>query len=187
MQYAQDNAKYTSPSIQNEIISLCESEKILESIPKYWSLMADETQDISTSEQVSFCVHYVNAGNEICEEFSGFIKISKRDAETIAEAIVSTIQQWGLDMSCLVGQGYDGASVMSSSNNGVQAKVKVLYPNATYVHCRSHVLNLAISSGCTAVASIRNLFDSIHKLTWFLSGSAKYFLRQTLILRIRNY
>ena len=54
-----------------------------------------------------------------------------------------------------------------------QAKVKDFYPNATYVHCRSHVLKLAISSGCTAVASIRNLFDSNNKLTWFLSGSAK--------------
>ena len=41
------------------------------------------------------------------------------------------------------------------------------------MHCCSHVLNLAISSGCTGVPSIRNLFDSIHKLTWFLSGSAK--------------
>ena len=79
----------------------------------------------------------------------------------------------GLDMSCLVGQGYNGASVMSSSKNGVQSKITAQYPNATYVHCRSHVLNLAISSGCTAVTSIRNLFDSVNKLTWFLSGSAK--------------
>ena len=89
----------------------------------------------------------------------GVIKISKMDAES---AIVSTFRQWGLDMSCLVGQGYDGASVMSSSKNGVQAKVKALYP---YVHCRSHVLKLAVSSGCTATAAIGYFFDSIHKLT----------------------
>ena len=76
-------------------------------------------------------------------------------------------------MSCLVALGYDGASVMSSSKNGVQAKVKEVYPNATYVHCRSHVLNLAVSSGCQSVPPIRNLFDSVEKLTWFLSGSAK--------------
>ena len=62
---------------------------------------------------------------------------------------------------------------MSSSKNGVQSKIAAQYPNATYVHCRSHVLNLAISSGCTAVTSICNLFDSVNKLTWFLSGSAK--------------
>ena len=76
-------------------------------------------------------------------------------------------------MSCLVGHGYDGASVTSSSRNGVQAKVADNCPNATYVHCRFHVLNLAISSGCKAVQSIQNLFDNVSKLTWFLSGSAK--------------
>ena len=52
------------------------------------------------------------------------------DAESIADAIVSTIKQWGLDMSCLVGQGYDGAAVMSSSKNGVQAKIAAQYPSA---------------------------------------------------------
>ena len=41
------------------------------------------------------------------------------------------------------------------------------------LHCRSHVLNLAISSGCKAVPSIQNLFDNVSKLTWFLSDRAK--------------
>ena len=119
IQYAPENAKYTSPAIQNEIINLCEKcirQNILESIPKYWSIMADKTQDFSTTEQVSLCVCYVNRGNEICEEFPGFIRVSRMDAE------VSIIQQWGLDTSYLVSQGYDGASVMSSSKNGVKLK-----------------------------------------------------------------
>ena len=75
-------------------------------------------------------------------------------------------------MSGLVGQEYDVASVMSSSRNGVRSKVAEKYPNTMYVHCRSHVLNLAMSSGCKAVQSIQNLFD-VSKLTRFLSVSAK--------------
>ena len=117
---APENAKYTSPSIQNEIISLCEKSirgKILSSIPQYWSILADETQDISTCEQVSLCIRFVSHNLDVCEEFVGFVKISKMDATSIAGAIVSTLQKWGLDMSCLVGQGYDGASVMSSSKD----------------------------------------------------------------------
>ena len=73
-------------------------------------------------------------------------------------------------MSGLIAQGYDGASVMSGSRIGVQAKVREKYPNATYVHCRFHVLNLAVSSGCNNVPSI---IHSVQKLTWFLGGSAK--------------
>ena len=95
------------------------------------------------------------------------------DAESIADTLLSTAQEWGLLLSDLVAQGYDGASVMSSDKNGVQAKIKEKYPNATYVHCRSHVLNLAVSSGCNSVPPIRNLFDNVQKLTWFLGGSAK--------------
>ena len=53
--HATENAKYTSPTIQNEIIELSEGlicEKIVSSIPKYWSIMADETQDCSTTEHL---------------------------------------------------------------------------------------------------------------------------------------
>ena len=89
------------------------------------------------------------------------------DAQTIADALLSTFKQWGANLAFLVGQGYDGASVISSSKIGVQAKIAKVFPNATYVHCRSHVLNLAISSSCTSVPSICNLFTQVHALTWF--------------------
>lgn len=148
----------------------------------YWSLMADETEDVSSMEQVSICARFVN-NCEVYEEFLGFIKITKMDAQTIADALLSTLQKWGLDMSFLVGQGYDGASVMSSGRNGVQAKIAEKYPHAVYVYCRSHVLNLAISSSCTSVPSIRNLFDDVQQVTWFLSGSAK---RKEIFLEVAS-
>ena len=135
--------------------------------------MADETQDCSTIEQLSICVRYINGIGEICEDFIGFVKLEKTDANSISEKLLSSVEGWGLSMSYLVAQGYDGASVMSSDKNGVQAKIRVKYPNATYVHCCSHVLNLAVSSGCKNVPSIRNLFNSVEKLTWFSSKVAK--------------
>ncbi|XP_041374848.1 zinc finger MYM-type protein 1-like [Gigantopelta aegis] len=95
------------------------------------------------------------------------------DAQTIADTLVNSVTGWGLCMDDLVGQGYDGASVMSSCKNGVQAKIQQQFPNATYVHCRSHVLALVIAKGCKQVPEIQNLFDNVEKLTWFLGGSAK--------------
>lgn len=94
------------------------------------------------------------------------------DAQTTADTLLHSLQEWGLDMFGLVGQVYDVASVMSSNRNGVQSKVAEKYPNTMYVRCRSHVLNLAMSSGCKAVQSIQDLFD-VSKLTRFLNGSAK--------------
>ena len=52
LNHASGNTKYTSPRIQNEIINLCDSfirNRVRASIPKYWSVMADETQECSTT------------------------------------------------------------------------------------------------------------------------------------------
>ena len=116
--------------------------------------------------------------NEVCEEFTGFVRLEKLDDQTIVDTLLHALQECGFNMSGLVGQGYDGAT---SSRNGVQAEVAEKYPNARYVHRRSHVLNLAISSGCKAVQSIQNLFN-VSKLTGFSVAAPKrkkhFFRRQ---------
>lgn len=64
LQTAPRNAKYLSPKVQNELISCIETE-IRESIvqklnnSKFLSIMADETTDISTKEQVAICFRYL--------------------------------------------------------------------------------------------------------------------------------
>ena len=106
------------------------------------------------------------------------------DAQTIADALHSTLKPWGANLAFLIDQGYDGASAMSSSKNRMQAKIAKVFPNATYVHCRSHVLNLAISSGCTSVPSICNLFYSGSCLDMVFNGySAK---RKEIFLEIAS-
>jgi hypothetical protein len=58
----------------------------------YWSVMADETEDISSMEQISICARFVS-NCEVYEEFLGFINIAKMDAQTIADALLSTLQK----------------------------------------------------------------------------------------------
>ena len=88
------------------------------------------------------CIRYVSKFGEIQEDFMGFIKLERMDAQNISDTLLGTVQKWGLDLNSFVAQGYDGAAVMSSSKNGVQSKIREKYPNATCMHCRSHVLNL---------------------------------------------
>ena len=135
--------------------------------------MADETTDISSTEQMSICIRFVNENAEVCEEFLGFRKLKKVDAQSVFDVLISALKNWGLDLSSLVGQGYDGASVMSGNKNGLHKKVSDHYPNATYVHCRSHILNLAIAGACKNVESIQDLFDNVGKITNFLGDGAK--------------
>ncbi|KAF2881210.1 hypothetical protein ILUMI_24963 [Ignelater luminosus] len=59
------NATYMSPDIQNEIIQIC-SEIVTEEIMKKinrascFTLLADETMDVSGTEQFSICIRYID-------------------------------------------------------------------------------------------------------------------------------
>ena len=107
------------------------------------------------------------------EEFIGFVKLDDTDAKSISEAILKFIDDSNLDISNLRGQGYDGASVMAGRVTGVSKHILDKQLRASYHHCRAHNLNLVISSSCKQVPDIRNLFDSIGTLTWFLGASPK--------------
>ncbi|CAH0558722.1 unnamed protein product [Brassicogethes aeneus] len=150
---AAGNSKYTSHRIQNEIISLS-GQKILTNIVeeansyKYFSVMADETADISGHEQLSIGIRYVYEKNNkftVKEEFLGFIKLEKLNADSIACSILEFLEKSGLNMDKLVGQGYDGCSTMAGQIHGVQKIIQDKYKKAFYFHCASHRLNLIIN------------------------------------------
>ncbi len=67
----------------------------------YWSVMADEAVDVSTVEQVSICIRYVNVKSdelEICEAFLGFTSVPSTTAEVLTTAIDSSLKDSGLDL-----------------------------------------------------------------------------------------
>lgn len=70
------------------------------------------------------------------------------------------------------GQGYDGASNMSSGAVGVQARIMKEAPLATYVHCNGHCLNLVISKSC-ALPQVRNVVDCLPSCCRYFLNSSK--------------
>lgn len=77
------------------------------------------------------------------------------DAETITQTILSSLTNFGLDLSKMVGQAYDGRSTMGGKLNGVRKRIQDQYPQANFYHCSSHRLNLVIN-GLNDVTEIRN-------------------------------
>ena len=81
------------------------------------------------------------------ESFLQFEHADKLDAAGLTEKIVNTLQGYGLEYrEQLIGQGYDGASVMSGRHSGVSARIQALAKHAFYVHCNAHCLNLVDAS-----------------------------------------
>lgn len=142
------NAVYTSPRIQNDIINIMASivrQQICTSVQKaaYYSILADETKDMSKQEQLSIVIRYVEC-DRIVERFLTFVIASDLDAEHLSKYILDTLTLYNLDVSMIVSQGYDGASVMSGCCSGVQQRIRELAPQAIYVHCHAHCLNLVL-------------------------------------------
>lgn len=131
---------------------------------QFFSVIADESSDISGIEQLSLGVRFVHkmSSAEFCvrEEFLGFVPLQRLDAETISEQILSTLVKFGLDLSKIVGQAYDGCSTMAGKISGVRKRNEDKYPNANFFHCNSHKLNLVINY-LSDVSEIRNTVGTI--------------------------
>ena len=136
---------------------------------EYFSVFADETVDLSGTEQLPICIRYINHYDrtEICEQLLGFCPPDKQDAQSIAEAILSQVKKWHLEIKYLREQGYDGASTMSGRVSGAQQRIKELQPRGQFTHCRSHALNVVVVHGCSDVPLIRNTKATIQKIAVF--------------------
>ena len=60
---------------------------------------------------------------------------------------------------------------MSGAVGGVQAKFRDKHPEAIYVHCYAHQLNLVLCHTCHAVPEASDLFDTLQSLYSFFSTS----------------
>ncbi|XP_041834348.1 zinc finger MYM-type protein 1-like [Melanotaenia boesemani] len=173
---ASGNAKYTSKNIQNEILD-CLAEMVRSDIIKevresqVFSLLADETKDLSKKEQLSFVLRYYYDG-AVHESFLDFQQADKLDAASLTTMIIASLEKYGLEYrSHLVGQGYDGASVMSGRHSGVSARIKAEAKYAFYVHCSAHCLNLVLVDTVKSVPEADNFFAVLQRLYVFISGS----------------
>ena len=105
-------------------------------------------------------------------EFVALLKLNRVRAVDTADALVKCLENLGLSLSELRGQGYDGTSTMSGHKSGVEARIREKQPKAVYTHCASHSLNLVIVKSCS-VPEIRNCIDSIKSTTIWVKYSPK--------------
>ena len=161
---------------QNEMLD-CLAEMVRNSIinevaqSEAFSIMVDETKDISKKEQMSFVIRN-NYNGSILESFLAFEAPERLDAASLSQKIIQLMQKYGLDYrNHLVGQGYDGGSVMSGKNTGVQARIKAEAPLAFYVHCNAHCLNLVLVDSVKCLNEADCFFSLLQRLYVFVSGS----------------
>ena len=167
-----------SKTIQNEIIG-CVADYIIMHInneinnTNFFSIEVDDTTDITQSSQCSLIVRFVDAKGVIVERFLGFNDVSAdRSSESLYQMLDKILDQFDYQHK-LIGQCYDGASVMSGQLNGLQKKIKDKAPYAVFVHCLAHRLNLVLQQSFKRIYKCRIFFASISGIPSFFHHSAK--------------
>ena len=127
---------YLSNKIQHELIRLIASEeKRVLTLNLLWN---DETPDRARREQMSRILRYVHIDwksktVEIKESFLGFIEILGKDAKSISEAILKSLENDGIDLDNCRSQCYDNVAVVLGHISGVQKFITDKNPEF-YIH-----------------------------------------------------
>lgn len=123
LENAPGNNTYTSPTAQKEIIQCC-AEATRERIKTELGdsklcILVDESRDVSSKEQLTLVIRYVTSGR-IVERFLGLVHVPSTKAEDLWKAIQKFLTDFGLSVSDIRGQGYDGASNMRGDYKGLK-------------------------------------------------------------------
>ncbi|XP_065323259.1 uncharacterized protein LOC135930390 [Gordionus sp. m RMFG-2023] len=153
MKFIPQNAQYTSPQIQNEVISIMAdmvlehiSDKYNKSEMPFFCLKADETKDASGCENLSIIIRYIFSG-EIQENLIGIINLECLSAESITDCILKLLNDLNINSANIISQAYDGANVMSGRNGGVQTLLqKKINKNVPFIHCYNNKLHLVVQN-----------------------------------------
>ena len=172
-----DNAKYTSPEIQNQMIAIIGTAILDEiigrvKVAKFYAIIADETPDMSQTEQLSLLVRFVWNG-EVEERLLTLIPMEETTAEALFVAVTQELQKNGIDLVLLRGQCYDGANNVAGVHTGLQARVKEISPSALYTHCYAHVLDLVIVDTMSHNKIARDFFGTLQNLYVFIQSCPK--------------
>ncbi|XP_076947499.1 uncharacterized protein LOC143619453 [Bidens hawaiensis] len=145
---APGNSQMTSPIIQQDL-KHCFAQEVLKQIfedlgEDYFSLLVDESCDVSNKEQMSVVIRYVDKYGVVKERFIGLVHVLETSALTLKSAIDDLVSRHGLSLGKSRGQGYDGASNMSGKFNGLRALILKENVSAFYIHCFAHQLQLVV-------------------------------------------
>ena len=126
----------------------------------YFSLMADESTDVSSKEELSVCARWLE-NNKPVEHFLGIMQAKETAAEAITSDLCNFLDSKSVDLKKMRGLGFDGASTMSGCRTGVQTRLRLHSPSAVYVHCRCHQLQLAALNAADEHIEVKRVLGTL--------------------------
>ncbi|XP_004963399.1 uncharacterized protein LOC101754058 [Setaria italica] len=127
---ASRNNQMSSPMVQKDLARACAEETIelikSEIGDRWFAVLVDEAHDASIKEQMVVVVRFVNDKGSVIERFLSIEHVSDTTSTSLKEALDTMLRRYGLSISKIRGQGYDGASNMRGQFHGLQRLLVVV-------------------------------------------------------------
>uniref|UniRef100_A0A8C3IGQ8 TTF-type domain-containing protein n=1 Tax=Chrysemys picta bellii TaxID=8478 RepID=A0A8C3IGQ8_CHRPI len=175
---------YLGKNIQNELISIVGNavkHEIIARIKaaKYFAIILDCTSD-SHQDQMSLTIRYVADGVSpnipagVYEHFIKFIVVENSTGECLYNILLSELEDLGLDVANIRGQGYDNGANMKGHISGVQARLLKTNPRAFFTPCHaSHNYNLFLGDVAKTCPDVMSFFGALQHIYVLFSASTK--------------
>ncbi|XP_059285124.1 uncharacterized protein LOC132038477 [Lycium ferocissimum] len=177
LKMAPRNDQLTSHKIQKDIITSCKLETIKVTMEdlngNYFSLLVDESCDVSCKEKMAIVLRYVDRWGSVVEWFIGIVHVRDTSALCLKEAIVNCLAQHSLSLSHIHGQCYDGASNMQGLLSGHKTLIQQESRSAHAIHCFSHQLQLTLVEVSKKCLQVEELVLSVSNVLNAVRGSFK--------------
>ncbi|XP_059658681.1 uncharacterized protein LOC132305013 [Cornus florida] len=138
-----------------------------------FSIMIDESRDISTKEQMAVVFRYMDMDGNVIEHFIVVEHVTSTTALSLKMAIDELFCKHELSITRLRGQGYDGASNMQGEFNGLKTLILKENKCAFYVHCFAHQLQLALVKVAKSHVDVTTFFSYVANVVNVVGASCK--------------
>ena len=173
------NTSYESEQTMQEIvevIGLTLEEEILLEVrdSPFYSIVLDESTDISVVKQLGICIHYLGKDGTIRVRNLKLLEVNQGTADVLTDTVISYLSSKApvtLDINKLAGGATDGASVMVGSETGVVTRIKTKVPAFIATHCSAHRLSLAVCDVSNASSMIQRFQKVLNQIYVHFSRS----------------
>lgn len=145
--------------------------EILSEPERFYSIIVDETTDVSTTKQCAIVVVFCDNGLNIKTRFFQTIELKESDANSIYNCIIETFEKNNLSLNNLVGFSSDTTNVMFGEYHSLVTLLKNRFPYIACIKCSCHLIHLSTSQACLKLP--RSTEDLLRNIGAYFSRSAK--------------